>query len=275
MLLAWATDVHLNFCSEDAARRGLVEPTLRAGAAGLILTGDIAEAPSLSGWLRFLTAQLGGLPLYFVLGNHDAYRGSLAQARADAAGASPPARWLGDGAVIPLGEDAALIGHGGWGDARLGDFLATPVRINDHRLIAELALEDRVALQARLRALGDEAAASLRRSLTAALRGGARRVLVATHVPPFREACWHAGAQPPLDSPWLPDFTCAATGAVLREVAAANPATEIVVLCGHSHGSGRHQAADNLVVHTGGAEYGQPCLAGLIDDGLRLLPAAG
>ena len=272
--LAWATDVHLDCCSPEVAYDALIAPTLASGAQALLLTGDIADAPALGGWIAWLTDALAGRPLYFVLGNHDAYRGTIAAARRTAAQAAPPARWLGDGQPVDLGGGTWLVGHSGWGDARLGDFLATPVRLNDHRLIGELSgLPDRRTLQQRLQALGDEAAAILQRALDAALAAGARRILVATHVPPWREACWHAGAQPPEDSPWLPDFTCAATGALLTSVAAGHPGVSFVVLCGHSHGAGVHRVAPGLVVHTGGAAYGAPALAGLVGvAGLEVLP---
>jgi len=41
-------------------------------------------------------------------------------------------------------------------------------------------------------------------------------------------------------------------------VAAAHPEAELLVLCGHTHGSGVARIAPNLKVITGGADYGTP-----------------
>jgi len=265
MRLAWATDIHLNFVDEDHVRGSFCPSVRETGAEALLLGGDIAEAPSLVGWLRLLADVLAPLPIYFVLGNHDYYHGSIAPIRAACVALGGPLRWLPGTGPIHLTATAALVGHGGWGDGRLGDFLATPIRINDHVLIKDLAGMERRFLLGAIARLGDEAAASLRRDVTAAIGGGAQRVVVLTHVPPFRAACWHDGRTPPPDSPWLPDFTCGATGDALRAIARDNPAVDIEVLCGHTHGAGQARIRDNLWVQTGGADYGSPGIAGTID----------
>src|SRR5689334_20836519 len=90
--LAWATDVHLNFLS--AEELAAFAATLAASEAdAILLTGDIAEAPSLR---RLLTtvAQVVRRPIYFVLGNHDFYHGSIAEVRALAADLSATSPWL-------------------------------------------------------------------------------------------------------------------------------------------------------------------------------------
>src|SRR5262245_54018805 len=106
MRLAWATDVHLNFLSShelaDFAR------ALDASSAdAILLTGDIAEAPSLERLLVALGRALKR-PIYFVLGNHDFYHGSIAEVRSKAAAlsrSSPWLRWLPAVAPIELAED--------------------------------------------------------------------------------------------------------------------------------------------------------------------------
>jgi len=47
-------------------------------------------------------------------------------------------------------------------------------------------------------------------------------------------------------------------GDVLLEVARSRPKCQILVLCGHTHGGGEVQVAENLRVMTGPAEYGKP-----------------
>ncbi len=156
-----------------------------------------------------------------------------------------------------MSEDTCLIGHDGWADGRLGDYARSEVLLNDYRLIEELAGLDKEARRARLHALGDEAAAHLRALLPEALRRF-RRVIVLTHVPPFKEACWHRGEISNDD--WLPHFACRAVGEVLSEATAAHPECEMTVFCGHTHSAGEAQVLPNLRVLTGGVEYGRPAL---------------
>lgn len=268
MRLAWATDIHLNFVSEEHTRDVFCQQLLEAAPDAIVLTGDIAEAPSVERWLRFLADVLAPRPIYFVLGNHDYYHGTIANVRIAMrrmVAEVPRLHWMGAGGAVRLSEDTMMVGHSGWGDGVHGDFLDTPIRLNDHLLIRELAGLHRGILLSRLRALGEEAADVLRAGIQEALGVGARQVLVLTHVPPYPATCWHEGATPAPDSPWLPDFTCGAVGAMLNAQAAARPDVSFVVLCGHSHGEGVTQIAANLEVRTGGAAYGAPALAGVLD----------
>lgn len=256
MRLAWATDIHLNFLSAEA-RDAFAAGVADAAPDAVVLTGDIAEAPSVEAHLLALEARLAR-PIYFVLGNHDCYRGSIAGVRAAAAALSARSRhlrWLPAAGVVPLAPGVALVGVDGWGDGRLGDYARSPVLLNDFFLIEELAWLDPAARLARLHALGDEAAAYARATLPGAM-AGARAVVFATHVPPFREACWHEGAIS--DDDWLPHFTCEALGAALLDVAAAHPGCALTVLCGHTHGAGEARLAPNVVALTGAADYGAP-----------------
>jgi predicted MPP superfamily phosphohydrolase len=172
--LAWATDVHLNFLTDhDLMAFCASVAELRPDA--LVLTGDIAEAPNLGRLLGRVASALER-PIYFVLGNHDFYHGSIAE--------------------VPALERYPL-------------------------------------------------------------------VIVATHVPPFKEACWHEGKLSNDD--WLPFFTCKSVGDVLLEAARGKPDHRLEVLCGHTHGAGVAELAPNLIVRTGGAEYGRPELQGVFD----------
>lgn len=274
MRLAWGTDLHLNFATEAQAL-ALCAQARAAGAAGLVLTGDLAEAPSVEGWLTRLADALG-LPLWFVLGNHDYYHGSIAGLRARLP-ALRGAQWLGGGAVVALTPHTALVGVDGWGDGRLGDLRAeVAVLLNDFLLIEELraaafaggsgrprrdGLRWEPLLEA-LRALGEAEAQVLRAALEQALAQH-EDVLVLTHVPPFAEASFHE--QGLSDPPWMPHFTCHATGEVLRALARAHPRRRLRVLCGHTHTAGRVQVLPNLEVLAGGARYRDPRLQGLVE----------
>lgn len=256
MRLAWATDVHLNFVSRQqlvAFAKALVADEPDA----VLLSGDIAEAPTLREHLLAVEAVVER-PVYFVLGNHDFYGGSIAQVRAVArelTATSRWLRWLPEVGAVHLPGGVVLLGHDGWADARAGNFERSPVLLNDYVLIEELRALDRAELRRRLTALGDEAAAYFARMLPQAL-ATSKRVVAAIHVPPFRAACWHEGAISNDD--WLPHFTCVAAGVAMAAVMAAHPEAELLVLCGHTHGSGVARIAPNLKVLTGGAKYGAP-----------------
>lgn len=268
MRLVWATDVHLDFVERAHVRDVFCAAVADHRPDMLLLGGDIADAPSLLSWLELLANRLAPLPIAFVLGNHDYYGGSIADTRARVEALCervPTLHWLPRSGPLPLGSKTVLIGHSGWGDGRLGDFLKTPLRLNDHVRIAELSGLPRSTLLGRLRALGDDAAQSLDRQLQTAVEGGAETVLLLTHVPPYQSACWHDGRTPPDDSPWLPDFTCGATGTLLERWAQQHPGLRLEVLCGHTHGAGETVIRDNLRVRTGGADYGSPGVAAVLE----------
>lgn len=268
MKLAWATDIHLNFVTTPARRRFL--EAIREQADALVVTGDIAESNSLGTTLMVMDA-LVGVPVYFVLGNHDFYRGSVAKTRSavvEMIEGSPRMTYLSQAGVVELTPSTALVGHDGWADARLGDFDSSQVILNDFLLIDELRhwrdrhTLDKPALRKTLQALGDEAAGHLKSVLASAAQRYPH-VIVATHVPPFREAAWYQG-RPSADD-YLPFFACKATGDVLLEAAESYPKCQILVLCGHTHGGGEIQVRENLRGVTGAAEYGRPEIQRIIE----------
>jgi len=261
--LAWATDIHFEFASVDEIVvfcQGVVE----AAPDGLVITGDIGQAPSVERYLRTLDKALS-MPVYFVLGNHDFYHGSIAAVRAaitTLVSGSEHLVWMSEVGVVPVGAETALIGHDGWADGRCGDYAASRALLNDYRLIRELSGHSPRTRLTVLNALGDEAAAHFRRVLPEAL-ARYRRVIAITHVPPFAEATWYQGRIS--DPDWLPHFCSQAVGAVLTEVMDAHPDRELLVLCGHTHGGGAVQIRPNLRVVVGTAEYGKPVMQEVID----------
>ena len=80
MRLAWMTDVHPYFF-EAADRRRFLE-TARDQADAFVISGDIAESPSIIGVLTEME-QVWQKPIHFVLGNHDFYRGSVGKTRSN------------------------------------------------------------------------------------------------------------------------------------------------------------------------------------------------
>ena len=260
--VAWITDIHLEFLRSNRVG-AFIDRLCRASPDALLIGGDIGVSRSLVSYLEEIDQKLP-CPVYFVLGNHDYYDGSIAGTRAAVAAwcrGSRRTRWLPEAGVVELTPLTCLIGHGGWGDGRCGDFLRSSVWLNDYSFIREFLGLNRRALLPRLNALGDETAAFLREVLPGALERY-QEVIFLTHVPPFREACWHAGRLS--DSEGTPHFVCAAAGEVLREMMARHAERSMTVLCGHTHSAGTARILDNLLVKTGAADYGSPKIQELI-----------
>jgi 3',5'-cyclic-AMP phosphodiesterase len=251
MRLAWATDLHLNFARPPAQER-FFESLLAQQADALVITGDIAEAPDFDLYLAKIARRFAQ-PVYYVLGNHDFYRSSVADVRQRAR--LTQAVWLNRAGVVELTPLVALVGHDGWADARLGHYDRSNVVLNDFFLISELKGLSRTERRTAMERLAEEAAAHFRQTLPLAW-AKYDHVVVATHVPPFREATWHEGQIS--DDDWLPFFSSQVAGEAILTAALAHPEKRITVLCGHTHGAGVAHPAPNLTVYTGGAVYGQP-----------------
>lgn len=262
MRLTWCTDIHLDHL-DVRGRAQFASKVAQSASDAVLITGDISEGGRLRQHLEAF-AEVVQRPVYFVLGNHDFYSSAITTIRHRMEAlteSSPWLRWLPANGPVALDEGTWLVGCDGVGDGRLGDMQGTAIMLNDHLLIDELTGLSRETLAARLAALGDAEARTISRQLLKTI--GAKRVLIATHVPPFREAAWHEGK--PSDDAWLPFFACKAVGDVLQAHADAHPSTHFVVVTGHTHSAGTAQIRPNLVVHTGASEYGAPRVSGLID----------
>ena len=264
--LAWLTDIHLNFLPRKKVDAFITE-VAAAQPEAVLLGGDVAEAESVAGTLEML-CKSWEVPVYFVLGNHDFYHGSVARVRAEVirlAERIPNLIYLSTAASVFLPGSTALLGADGWGDGGFGSADDSPIRLNDFTLIEELRAVPRGPQQLAIaRELGRESAEQMRAKLESALATN-EKVIVLTHVPPFCEATWHEGKIS--DDDWLPWFSCRATGEVLYAAMERHPDKEMLVLCGHTHGSGECQILPNLRVLTGGAEYGKPKVQCLLDVG--------
>jgi 3',5'-cyclic-AMP phosphodiesterase len=259
----WLTDIHLNFVGTGDLERFLDSLT-DATPAAVLIGGDISEAPDFGDYLNRIDYCLQ-VPIYFVLGNHDYYRGSILQVREHArqlCAEHPRLHYLTGSPPMALTPTVGLVGHDGWSDGRAGNYEHSDVMLNDYVLIRELSLYDKVGRRALLEALGDEAAAHIRQVLPAALDRW-RHVILLTHVPPLREACWHEGHLS--DDNWAPHFTCQAMGNAILEIMRDYPHHELTVLCGHTHSPGEAHPLNNVTILTGGAVYGRPAINRLFE----------
>ena len=261
MKLLWCTDIHLD-CVNSKTRAQFINEINTSNGDALLITGDIATGSTIVEELTWLSDAIS-CPIYFVLGNHDYYHSDIQSVRAKVMRLierTPNLHWLSNMDATSLSARRHLIGHGGWGDARNGDFLATPIRLNDHKLIADLTGHERSILQQKLNTLGREAAEHIHKTATTLLNAESdvKEVFIATHVPPYPESAWYMGYSGAID--WIPDFTCKSVGDTIMALATKHPNIQWTVLCGHGHHPGVVNMLENLIVHTGKAEYGQPIL---------------
>ena len=256
MRLTWVTDTHLEFPGAEG-RKEFAEDISRQKPDMLLMTGDIANALALDQFLFELHERIG-VPITFVLGNHDYYRGSIDEVRQWAKGPWEGLQYA-HGRLMELNRCAALVGVDGWADGKLGNPRGSNVGLADWIYIEDM-LDEGIAhdIDARLDMLGrlgKEEADTLRPVLAQAL-ARYEQVFVITHVPPWKEATWHEGFHS--DDNWLPWFSCKAVGDCIEEESAKHPGRKITVLCGHTHGYGHSKITDDIDVYTGMATYYMP-----------------
>tara|TARA_R110002073_G_scaffold177188_3_gene335116 strand:+ start:3464 stop:4330 length:867 start_codon:yes stop_codon:yes gene_type:complete len=263
MRIAWITDPHLNHVSSHdwdqwSDRIASTQPD------ALLISGDISEGDDVVLQLRRL-ADTVAVPLYFVLGNHDFYQSSIARTRQAVIAASrelDALNYLTDLDPIPLADGVFLVGEDGWGDATIGNYEASFIRLNDFEQIDDFRETSPDRWKAKLQQLGAESAARLQVKLAAVPRD-ATDVLVATHIPPFRESCWYEGKT--TDDNWAPFFVCGEIGQTLMEFCQQRSDCKTTVICGHTHHDGVAALRENLIVYTGAAVYGSPGVEAVIE----------
>ncbi|TWU56912.1 Calcineurin-like phosphoesterase [Rubripirellula tenax] len=263
MKFVWTTDPHFDHVPA-AVWQSWVADIASKSPDGLWITGDISEGDDVVVQLRRLAAAVD-VPVYFVLGNHDFYHRSIADTRRDVIAATRDDQrlvYLTDCQPIELTVGVFLIGEDGWGDATVGDFDASPIRLRDFDMIEDLSRLPKEHLKDQLAQLGRESAERLEDKM-ASLPPHARQVIVLTHLPPYREACWYEGRT--ADDDWAPSFVCGEIGRVLTSYNQLHPSIRVEVFCGHTHHEGVYKVDENLVVRTGSSTYGAPEIEAVIE----------
>jgi Icc-related predicted phosphoesterase len=256
MKFAWLSDIHTNSLNATGFH-SFLDNLKKADLNAILIGGDIAESHNVVAYLEEMEKFLK-IPIYFVLGNHDYYRSSIAETRkkvGDFSKESEYSFWLPESSIIKLGSNTALIGHGSWADTQFGDYQNSFVELNDYYEIRELTGLSKLERKIVMMGLAEEAAIFTRQYLTKALEIF-DHVYFLTHVPPFRESTWHKGKIS--DDYWMPHFSCKVVGDVMLDIMQQNPEKHLTVLCGHTHSSGEAFPLQNITVYTGHAEYGVP-----------------
>lgn len=256
MRLLWATDIHADHTQPEVFEHFCQLLKKQKGDA-LLLTGDIATAGLLTKKLVSLLDTLH-IPIYFVLGNHDYYGGSIAEVREHLSLVCTLHQnlfYLTELDVISLTSHTALVGHDGWADGRAGDYTKSPILLNDYFVIEEFKGLNPDQRLKQLQKLADEAVSHAQTHIPAAFKTH-EKVVFLTHVPPFEEACLYNDA--PADPDWSPHFTSKLMGETLSSLMRDHPDKELLVLCGHTHHEADYRPLPNLCVRVGHAQYESP-----------------
>ncbi len=167
--------------------------------------------------------------------------------------------WLPASSPQRLDENTILVEHDGWADGRLGNYYNSGVVLNDSRMIADLFQEKilgKSQLLTKMQQIADFDASHLQRQLLQAVEEHPQRIIILTHIPPFKEVCLHAGKINNDD--WLPYFSSKVTGEILIDICMTYPGINFLVFCGHTHDKAKYSPLPNLLVEAGHAEYNVP-----------------
>lgn len=260
MRVVWLTDTHFNLLEpnqlvEFALSMREISPRVDA----VLITGDISEFATVRKDLeRF--QNYARCTVWFILGNHDAYGASVREMKLLA----PTVRncvWLTGAPPISLSQDTLLVGVDGWYDGVLGD--PRGFIMEDFRAIEDFRSKSYLACTAIARRIAESYAETLEISLNAAMLSKPKKIVVATHVPPFEEAALYQGKRH--DETTLPWFCSPVVGDTILQFAFEFPDVQFQVLCGHTHCAADVQIAENLRVLVGAAECGKTSIAGTFD----------
>ncbi len=247
--LLWVTDLHLENLSPNQFATFLKDLKSHASKV-LLITGDLSLSQLVERHLIELSTALPEKKICFTLGNHDYFGGSIDKIDVRInrlCKGSKNLTHLDGNQIIPLSVDTCLVGHRGWADGRAGLGRRSWARNADFWMIAELRGSRQAAFK-KIAALGDESAETFRNILPKAL-SRYRRVVVATHVPPFRQGLRFGERK--CEPCRYPHFVNIAAGMAIGGIAKKFPQKKIHVLAGHTHTPHAATILSNLTVEVG------------------------
>jgi Icc protein len=261
--LLWISDIHLEEANDDEKRR-FFDKLSNARCDAVLLTGDVSNSEHLVDDLTEVAQACGAKPCFLLLGNHDYFGSSFAvvdQAVADLCTRHRNLITLGQGEIIELSPNTALVGCRGWYDGQAGAGAQTKVGSADRYLIDDFRNISSARYFEKLRMLGHESASYLRNVLPLALTCYSK-VLVGTHIPPFSQALRHRGTHCDWDR--QPYFANRSAGNAIFGISKRFPKRQVEVLSGHSHCYVELSLNPNLHIRVAGAQPGFPALQPLI-----------
>lgn len=271
--IAWVTDIHLDHLHEitinpgygpekrlsEAKVEAFCKKILAKSPDSVLITGDISNAEVIEIHLMWLEKYLPDLPIYFVLGNHDYYHGSIWEVRQRLAkydGTKTRTIWLNTQGVVPLTEKTALVGHDGWYDGGYSDWFKSRLVMAEYHIVHEFRLKPPQVVYEKLQELAQGCADHIHKHVFEAAKTFPN-VLFATHVPAFRNNS-RAPNRQLSDPSWLPNMSSKKAGDALVQAAMNHRKVQFTCLSGHTHTPWEETYMDNLKEITGASDYGSP-----------------
>lgn len=273
MQIIWLTDIHLDHINklehENFLNKIIKASTdVKTEKTCVVITGDIGNSqctrPYMETWKTVLEAK--DISLYFVYGNHDYYGSSVKVEREHLSSTSLKDCWLASCNEVKLSEKTSLIGHDGWYDGGYANWFKSNVDMNDYYQIFEINRQwyDKGQIFDKINQLSMESAAHIFEQGTKILSSSTEVLVIATHVPPYRENSVFMGNIS--DDNWMPHFSSKHMGDAIIKLGNNFPDKDIIVLCGHSHGKAKHKPLNNIVSLTAEARYKYPCISNIFTD---------
>lgn len=271
--LVWVTDIHLDhlvervrFSTDGNTHRyseskvaQFCKKVIAENPSSVLITGDISTAGMIETHLRWLEKYIPSVPIYFVLGNHDFYGGSIAQVRENLKqfdGTNSRLVWLNTQSVVHLTDKTALVGHDGWYDGGYGDWFESRLVMTEYHIVDEFRFKSPLYVYRKLQELAGQCEEHIDRHVQDAAKKY-EFVLFATHVPAFRNNS-RAPDRSPSDKHWLPNMSSKKAGDALLRASNAFPGVKFICLSGHTHTAWDELYRENLLERTGGSKYGYP-----------------
>jgi len=274
MRFVWTSDVHAKLLNDSAAFWKQMPKTDR-----LIISGDISDCPSLADEIDVMMTSIPkAVRVYFVLGNHDFYRGSFKEAEEiveDACRKHKDRLFYLSASRMPVfieEEAIAIAGANGWCDGNGQSFAEVAhlgVQMNDFNRISELFVMtdagnhlERKKVDQGIGKIVNQSIRILRAQLNAAIEcPSIKHIVIVTHVPPFVESAVNGlcmryqnhSDTDDVESELLPFYVCKKMGEMImskvRVMLRTSKRKDITILSGHVHGESEHSiCSDNITV---------------------------
>jgi hypothetical protein len=131
--------------------------------------------------------------------------------------------------------------------------------MTEYYVTKEFVYQPPTLVYKKIRELAQECANHIKKYVAEAAQTH-KKVIFATHVPPFRD-----NSRAPdfrlSDIDWLPNMSSGLAGNALLDVARSHPGVEFICLSGHTHTPWKQSYGPNLHCWTGSAKYGIPKLS--------------
>lgn len=274
MKFLWLTDLHFDSLKQPE-RESLKGTLAHASLKYLFITGDISISRTILADLEFLLTAAPNTEIYFTLGNHDFWGGEFSKVRKKVKKFCDRYENIHYLSVQdePLfieinGSKVAVIGHEGWNDGganweamaskmdylRIKSFHFRDPDEGYFSLHYANELNDSMLRKIKRKCISEArlSAENLGSQLQKALRE-TDKVIILTHIPPFRSSCKYNGKL--AVNEWLPHYSSQTVGDSIVKTIAQFYDKKVVILCGHTHEEAIDGINDNLRVHVGKADY--------------------